>query len=74
MILDFLEMVNYVEHSKDAHTFIAHCQKHQKMEKTKLAFLIYCNSLHKLQGCANTTKRPSRWLDLDILESIGPKE
>ena len=40
------------------------------MEKPKLAFLIYCNSLHKLQGCANTT----RWLNLDILESIGPKE
>ena len=47
---------------------------YQKMEKPKLTYLIYCNWLHKLQGCAGTPKRPSRWLNLNFLESLGPKE
>ena len=36
--------------------------------------LYYWNSLHKLQARATTTKRPSRWSNLDFLESLGSKE
>ena len=74
MILDFLEMANLYRAILRPTYFHSTLSKSSKMEKPKFAFLIYCNSLHKHLGCANTIKRPSRWLNLDILESIGPRK
>ena len=35
---------------------------------------IYCGPLHKFESVVGIGKRPSIWLNLDFLESLGPKE
>ena len=44
------------------------------MEKPKLTDFIYCGPLHKFESIGGIGKRPSIWLNLDFLESLGSKE
>jgi len=39
-----------------------------------LTNFVYCGPLHKFESLGGMGKRPSIWLNLDFLESLGPKE
>ena len=74
MIFGFLELADPILSSSDAHVSIANNFEHQKLEKPKLTDFIYCSALHKFESLAGIGKRPSIWLNLDFLKSLGPKE
>ena len=74
MILGFLELADPILSSQDAHGSIANNFEHQKLEKPKLTNFIYCSPLHKFEPVGGIGKRPSIWLNLDFLKSLGPKE
>jgi len=74
MIPGFLELVDPIPSSQDAHGSTANNLEHQKLEKTKLTDSIYCGPLHKFESLGGTGKRPPIWPNLDFLKSPGPKE
>ena len=74
MILGFLELLDPILSSYNAHGSIANDFENQKLEKPKLTDFIYCGPLHKFESVVGIGKRPSIWLNLDFLKSLGPKE
>ena len=68
MISGFLELADPMLLFEDAHGNIANNFGHQKLQKPKSTDFIYCGPV------LGIGKRPSIWLNLDFLESLGSKE
>ena len=50
------------------------CAARAFRQKTKLTILIYCTALYKFESLGGIGKRPSTWLNLDLLETLGLKK